>query len=120
VRSATFETAWYQNIGSKLILVPSLRLYRQSAADFYFISLDGTTVTPSRIPSAAGPHYSSDYRLSKLESSSLGLKLVWTPVERLLFDVAYERYSMRGLDGHTSASAYPSANIVTLGVQRSW
>jgi len=84
------------------------------------LTLNGSDITPTQIPSASGPFYSSDYRLSKLETTSLGMKLVWTPIDRLQLDVAYERYSMRGLDGGTSSYAYPRANVITLGIQRAW
>jgi hypothetical protein len=30
-------------------------------------------------------------------------------------DLGYSRYIMQGLDGATSQSAYPSANVYTLG-----
>jgi hypothetical protein len=32
-------------------------------------------------------------------------------------DLGYERYVMYGLDGITDASAYPSANVFTIGAR---
>lgn len=102
----TFGLDWYQNLGPKLILVPGVRYYEQSAADFYATEFTGK-------PSA----YSSDYRLSKLGSITYGLKLIWKVSDKFWADIAYDRYSQFGRDGATPGQAYPEANIVTFGVK---
>ncbi|MEI6715936.1 MAG: DUF3570 domain-containing protein [Verrucomicrobiota bacterium] len=91
---------------NRVVLSPSFRYYRQTAADFYATEFFGN------------PSYcSSDYRLSAEETFSLGMQMRWYAIrERLALDIGYERYVTRGLDGKTSQSAYPSANSVTVGV----
>jgi hypothetical protein len=119
--SHTFDLGWFQNIGEHVIVRPGFRFYDQSAADFYYYRLDGTNVVPvAGPPRTNGPFYSSDYRLSAMQTFTYGVKVVWTATEALQFDAAYERYDMRGTDGVTPQSAYCQANIVTLGARFSW
>jgi hypothetical protein len=119
----TADLAWFQHVGDKLILRPGLRFTSQSAADFYHYSLDSTSITPSpgnTGPNRAGPFYSSDYRLSKLETFNYGLKVIWKFNDRLDLDAALEQYDMRGADRVTPQSAYPRARVITLGGKISW
>lgn len=119
--SHTIEAAWFQQIGERLIVRPGFRFYTQDAAEFYHYRLDGTTIVPAAGPPRRnGPFYSSDYRLSEMRTLTYGVKIVWTPVDALQFDAAYERYDMRGTDGVTPQSAYCQADIVTVGVKFSW
>jgi len=121
VDSHTFDLAWFQNIGERLILRPSFRYYTQSAARFYYYRLDGTAIVPMRGPPRSdGPFYSSDYRLSAMHTFTPGLKVIWSVTERWQFDAMFESYDMRGRDGVTPKSAYCRANIVTLGGKFSW
>ncbi len=115
--SCMAQMEWFQNIGSHVMLRPYVRLFQQDAADFYYVSLDGTPITPVRTPGGSSPHYSADYRLSALQTVSYGLKLLWMPRESLHLDAAFERYEMSGRDRITSPTAYPSASIVTLGLR---
>jgi Protein of unknown function (DUF3570) len=117
----TLDVSWFQRLGTKFILRPSVRLYDQSAADFYFYRLEGTNITPNfGRPRTQGPFYSSDFRLSALRSSTLGMKAIWNVTEHLQLDAAYERYEMRGKDGVTPQSAYARADIATFGLRISW
>lgn len=117
----TLDLAWFQRLGERLILKPSVRAYQQTAADFYRYRWDGTAVVPTDgPPRPQGPFYSSDYRLSAMRTTTLGLKLVWEATAALQFDASYERYEMRGRDGVTARSAYPRANIWTLGAKFIW
>lgn len=117
----TVDLAWFQKLGEKFILRPGLRWYTQSAADFYYYNLDATSIVPrGGVPNPAGPFYSSDYRLSALQTWNYGLKLIWNATDHLSFDVAYERYEMHGRDGVTPQSAYPTAGVVTVGAKFSW
>jgi hypothetical protein len=120
ITSHTLAAAWFQRLGEQFILSPSARFYRQNAADFYRVSLDGTSVTPGSLPNPAGPFFSSDYRLAEFDSWTYGMKLVWTPKPAFRADVAWERYEMNGRDGITSASAFPDASIVTVGFRLIW
>jgi len=117
----TFEAAWFQQIGDQWILRPLARIHDQSAAAFYRYRFDGTPITPvAGPPRPNGPFYSSDYRLSALQTFTYGLKLVWDATDALQFDVAFERYDMRGTDRVTPQSAYCRANIITLGGRLHW
>ena len=116
----TVETAWFQRLGEKFMLRPGFRFYQQSAADFYYYTLERTPILPGRRPNPAGPFYSSDYRLSALRSYNTGLKLIFNATDALQFDAALERYDMRGRDGVTPASAYIRASILTVGAHFAW
>ena len=116
----TVELAWFQHVGEKLILRPSLRLYEQGAAPFYYYQLDNTTLTPGRLPNPQGPFYSSDYRLSQLQTLTYGLKAIYNLTAAWQLDAALEQYNMRGTDRVTPQSAYPRARIITAGAKYSW
>jgi len=116
VGSHTLGLAWYQKIGSQFILRPYLRWYRQTAADFYYVSLDGTPIDPAPIPTGNAPYYSADYRISYLDGLTYGIKGIYDLTDWLRIDLTAERYEMTGLDGRTSASAYPKATVLTAGV----
>jgi hypothetical protein len=106
----TVELTWNQRIGHYVVLSPAFRYYYQTAASFYFSGL---------VPNAANPpdSYSSDYRLSEFNSFAGGLKVTWRFYKHASLDAGYLRYAMLGLDGKTSKSAYPSANIFTIGAR---
>jgi hypothetical protein len=117
----TIDLAWFQHLGEHVILRPGLRFYDQNAASFYHYNLDATNIAPSPGPPRAnGPFYSSDYRLSAMQTFTPGLKLIWNASEALQFDAAFERYDMRGTDRVTPQSAYCRANIITLGARYAW
>ncbi len=109
VNAHTAALAWYQKIGSTLVVKPSVRYYQQDSANFYGVMFLNTP-----------EYYSADYRLSSCSSLTYGVKVVWTPRENFSVDVAYDRYDMRGRDGVTAADAYPKANIVTVGFRYSF
>ena len=70
VSSHTLDSAWHQNIGNSLQLIPHLRYYSQSAADFY------SNVDNFLLP--VTQYQSSDYRLSSYGAISGGINLVTT------------------------------------------
>lgn len=117
----TFELAWYQNIGKHIVISPMCRYYYQSAADFYYEILPGSafTLPPSNPGSINNPpeYYSPDYRLSQLQTFTAGISLTVIATKWLTFDASYKRYIMEGLDGVTSQTAYPSANVFTIGAR---
>ncbi len=124
IRSHTVELKWIQRLGTHFTLEPSVRYYRQSVADFYYYDLDQAGVVTSIAPSGEtgtgrGPFYSSDYRLSKMETFNLGLKLSYEINRHCSADIAYERYLMRGLDNQTPSSAYADADVFTVGLKLS-
>lgn len=120
VTAHTAEFAWLQRIGGHWIVEPTLRVYSQTAASFYYYRLDGTAVIPTRIPNPQAPHYSSDARLSAFRSADYGLKVIWKPAEWIQFDLALEGYRQRGTDGVTPQSAYYRARITSAGAKILW
>lgn len=113
----TVTAAWFQHIGRSIVVSPSARYYYQTAADFYGIQFPGDPINaPERVPG----NYSADYRLSELETITLGLEAeIWLS-KQLDLHVGYQRYWMRGLDGITDQSTYPKANIFTVGLTYSF
>ncbi|MBI4624858.1 MAG: DUF3570 domain-containing protein [Verrucomicrobia bacterium] len=117
----TVDLAWFQRLGEKAILRPAFRFYDQTAARFYHYNLDRTAVLPrAGPPRPNGPFYSSDYRLSAMQTFTSGMKIIWDATAAWQLDAAFERYDMRGTDGVTPQSAYCTANIVTVGAKFSW
>jgi|CZKI01.1.fsa_nt_gi hypothetical protein len=117
----TLDATWLQHLGRDFILEPSARLNEQGAANFYYYDLNETPIIPDHVPTVGrGPFYSSDFRLSSVESYAYGLKAVWKPKSWVQLDMAYEQYVMRGRDGVTPQSAYPRAGITTAGVKFLW
>jgi len=105
----TVELDWHQKIGKNLVISPMFRYYIQNSADFYYLLVPDSNTRPA--------YYSSDYRLSEFESFATGVTITWRIVKHLSFDASYMRYVMRGLDGITSQSAYPSANVFSIGLR---
>lgn len=68
ISSHTLDTSWYQNLGSSFQIIPHLRFYNQSAADFY------NNVDNFLLP--ATDYQSSDYRLSAYGAISGGINMV--------------------------------------------
>jgi len=123
ITSHTEALAWIQKFGQHVIVQPSVRFYRQSASDFYYYNLDRSRITTSYEPLLAetgtgkGPFYSSDYRLSYLETLDLGLKVVVKITSWLSIDANYDRFVMRGLDHITPQDAYSKANMFMVGIK---
>ena len=107
------SVAWFQKFGKGLVVSPSARYYHQTAADFYGIQFPGD---PINDPDLAPRFYSADYRLSKMETFTLGLEATVKLREHLDLHLGYQRYWMRGLDHETDQSTYPKANIFTVGL----
>ena len=109
----TLSVAWFQKFGKGLIVSPSVRYHRQTAADFYGIQFPGD---PINDPDLVPKFYSADYRLSKMETLTLGLEATIKLREHLDLHLGYQRYWMHGLDHETDQSTYPKANIFTVGL----
>ena len=119
-RAPTVALSWIQHVGSRVILEPFARYYTQTAARFYIYNLDNSPVIPVHIPMGTAPYYSSDFRLSADETTSLGLKATLKVCDWMQVNGSFERYDMRGRDGVTPGSAYPDASISTVGVKFLW
>lgn len=114
IDSQTLDIEWLQKLGERLVVIPKLRFYRQSAADFYLTSLSPFVLAG---PDESPLHYSADYRLSALRSTTAGAKLVYRFNDSLSFDFNYERYLMDGRDDATPDDAYPESNVATIGAR---
>jgi Protein of unknown function (DUF3570) len=107
--SHTVNLDWHQNIGRHVVVSPSFRYAYQTASDFYYVLVPDYLNLPT--------FYSSDYRLSQMETFTLGLSVSWRVAKHVSLDAGYYRYIMHGLDGITSQSAYPSANVGSVGLR---
>lgn len=107
--SHTTTLDWHQKIGRRVVITPSFRYTWQSAADFYYLLVPDYLNLPT--------YYSSDYRLSELQTFGFGMNATWRVAKFLSFDAGYYRYIMKGLDGVTSQSAYPTANVASVGLR---
>jgi hypothetical protein len=107
--SATTTLDWHQKLGQHVVVTPSFRYTYQTAADFYYVLVPDYLNLPT--------FYSADYRLSRMETFTMGLAVTWRVAKHLSFDASYYRYIMHGLDGVTSQSAYPSANVGSIGLR---
>jgi len=100
---------WNQRIGRHVVISPTFRYYIQNAASFYYVLVPDYNNLPN--------YYSSDYRLSELQTLTGGVTITWRIHKHLSLDFSYLRYVMQGLDGVTSQSAYPSANVFSGGLR---
>jgi uncharacterized protein DUF3570 len=120
ITAHTVDLKWIQKVGGGVTLSPEVRLYEQGAANFYHYNLDDTNILPTFVPDSSGTNYSSDYRLSSLYATTYGIRATWKIRDHLQLDAGFSRYDMRGRDGVTARSAYPSANITSVGARVSW
>jgi len=109
ISSHTLTLDWHQKLGRTIVLSPSFRYSNQSEADFYYVLVPDYAGLPN--------YYSSDYRLTHFESFGLGVNFTWRITRFLSLDLSYLRYMMHGLDGVTSQSAFPSANVGSAGIR---
>ena len=113
----TLELKWVQEISDQFSISPYFRYYQQSGADFYHSSLTGTGIDGHGRNDGTGPFYSSDYRLSALDAITYGVQFSYSPMEDLTIDLQLERYEMSGRDATTPDIFFPSANVISQGVQ---
>jgi hypothetical protein len=116
ISAHTASLTWFQKLGRHVLVAPTFRYYRQSAASFYVTELPDYPNNPTSLIDVP-QYYSADYRLSELESFAYGVSISVKPTHWLSFDAAYQRYEMFGLDHVTSPTAYPKANVFTIGAR---
>lgn len=95
VQAHTVGLEYVQPLPQGWTLTPLLRLYTQSAAEFY-VTAEPSTDPFSPNPATAGSHYSGDQRLSGFGARTLGLKLAKQLDADWLVDVKFEHYKQRG------------------------
>lgn len=82
IDSQTLDLAWYQNIGADWQVVPGLRYYTQSAADFF---------RQAPVFGLVLPLQSTDFRLSSYGAFSGSLKIQWE-IAAFTLSASAERY----------------------------
>jgi len=141
ILSETVALQWAQKLGRRVIVTPLFRFYHQSAADFYATRFTGDPLYPEGTPYSYNPDdnvllfpgepgypngpigevpafpeaHSSDYRLSQFNAYTFGGTLLVRMGDLATLTFTYKRYRMVGTDGVTLASAYPVANVYTVG-----
>ena len=111
ISSHTSDVSWHQNLGRTFQLVPQLRYYSQSAADFF------TNVDDFLSP--ISEYQSSDYRLSAFGAVSGGISVIadmgsWKATltaERYLANDKYSAYEVS-----QPSTALVKYNRVSLGI----
>lgn len=103
----TAELTWHQKLGKALTFSPGLRYYYQTAATFYTTAITDYSTPPK--------YYSADYRLSEMNTWSVSGAFNLRVAKHFSLDASYMRYVMQGLDGVTSQTAYPTANVYSFG-----
>ena len=124
VRSHTLGLEAVVAAGDRLSITPSVRLYSQTAASFYYdpvYSYIGEPFPPGYFE--APPAYlSPDQRLAAFGAVTLGLKIAWKISEEWSTDFKLERYEQRSgwkWSGHGSPGlAAFSARFVQWGLAR--
>lgn len=126
VRSHTLSIEGVWQATSRVALTPSIRLYSQSAARFYYdpvYSFLGAPLPPGYLE-APPPFLSPDHRLSAFGAATIGLKLAARLGEQWTVDVKFERYQQRSnwrVGGPGSPGLAPfSARFVQWGLARSF
>lgn len=111
ISSHTSDLAWHQNLGRTFQVVPQLRYYSQSAADFF------TNVDDFLTP--ASQYQSSDYRLSAFGAVSGGFSVIanmgsWKATLTAERYLANEKYS--AYDVSQPSTALVKYNRISFGV----
>ena len=109
VASHTLHTSWYQNLGIAFQLVPNIRYYTQSKADFYH-PVDNLGLPPD-------VDQSSDFRLSAYGAYTLGVKGIihesdWSVTISVDRYLGSEKYGLTSEAEHPAHLTFTLASIV--------
>ena len=123
IQAHTLGAEWVQTVGARFTLTPSLRLYSQSAANFYYDPVYDPAVGAPYPPgyfSNPPPFISPDQRLSAFGGATVGFKLGVKLSPDWSADIKAERYEQRSnwrVGGTGSPGIDPfRATFVQLGV----
>lgn len=83
IKSHMLEVAWYQPLGSKWLVRPSIRYYSQSSAQFF---------DDRYPPDDTAAFYSADQRMGDFGSLGAGLKLIRDLGRGFSADIAFEAF----------------------------
>ena len=109
VASHTLHTSWYQNLGTWFQVVPNVRYYSQSEADFY------RSVDDFSLP--LDVHQSSDFRLSAYGAFTFGVKGVvrqpgWSLTISADRYIGNEKYGLASGVPHPARLEFTLASVV--------
>ena len=112
ISSHTFDASWHQNIGRSIRLIPNIRYYTQSAANF-FTNIDD-------FQKSVNEYQSSDYRLSSFGAISGGVSLVlsrgqWAATLNAERYVATDHFSAYSVS--RPSTALVRYNRISLGIE---
>jgi len=114
ISAHTVNVEYVQPIQNDWSVIPAVRFYSQSAANFY-------VQTPLE-PSVDATYYSGDQRLSAFGAVTLGVKITKRIAKHWLIDAKFEHYEQRAewsVSGGGDKGLAPfSARAVQLGVSR--
>lgn len=113
----TLDLRYRHPLGERSFIQPHVRYYQQSAADFYRSMLLNTEV--SNLPDYA----SADYRMAKLQTTSVGVKLGYRPRSggelNLRFEVIRQDGEQQPVDAvgiQRDAGVFPTLNATMVNV----
>ena len=97
VRSHTVSLESVVSLGPRFQITPSIRLYTQDAARFYYNPIYSYTGTPypADYSATSPPYISADQRLSAFGAIALGLKFAVQLGDGWTADIKLERYQQR-------------------------
>lgn len=99
IRSHTLDVSWRWDLaGGRHYLQPHVRLYQQSAADFWHHSLVNGRDTDGTGTLAGGQYASADPRLAEFTATTFGLKYGYVPRRDHEFSIRLESYQQSGDD----------------------
>jgi Protein of unknown function (DUF3570) len=95
IQAHTLDAEWVKPTGGGWTFSPSVRLYSQSAANFY-VDADTTGSPFPPFPSAGSTYYSEDQRVSAYGAHTFGFKVVKYLDADTWVDFKVEQYQQRG------------------------
>ncbi len=95
IRAHTWDAEWVKPVGDGWTLTPSLRVYTQTAANF-FIDADTSGSPFPPFPPAGSAYYSEDQRMSAYGAHTFGFKVIKYLDPDTFVDFKVEQYQQRG------------------------
>ncbi|MBC3873147.1 DUF3570 domain-containing protein [Undibacterium flavidum] len=121
IRSHTINLEYAQSLGDEWTITPMLRLYSQSAADFYFDPVYTFLFIPVGYKIGGTQFVSEDQRMSAFGGRSFGLKLSKQVDQHWQVDASLERYRQRSdwtfFENHRPALASLNASMLQIGLR---
>lgn len=95
IRAHTVTAEYAQTLSDKWTITPLLRLYSQSAADFYVENTNPPLPVPPPDYIPGVTNLSFDQRLASFGARTFGIKIAYQPTKDWIMDVKYEDYAQR-------------------------